>query len=274
MDTAADERGTAIYLYGVVPAGSPPPSDPPGGVGDAPVRVVPRGGLSAVVSEVPLSEFGHDRFRRNLEDPAWLEARVRSHEAVLAAFHGTGAVVPMRFGTVFRDDARVAEALASRRDELLGDLERFLGRSEWGVKVAVRREDLDRWLERTDEGVGELRRQAASAAEGRAFLLRKRLERASADAADRVLDELLDEAHRRLSDLAEDAVVARPGGALDGGPAEVVFAASYLVRKERAGRFGDAVDDLGRQRAVRGISLRLSGPWAPYSFTSGATRGG
>ena len=54
-----------------------------------------KGGLAALVSRVPLSEYGEEPVRARLEDPDWLEAKARAHEAVLEGALRPGAGRPV-----------------------------------------------------------------------------------------------------------------------------------------------------------------------------------
>ena len=40
------------------------------------------GDLAALLSPVPLAEYGDERLREHLEDISWLERTARAHEAV------------------------------------------------------------------------------------------------------------------------------------------------------------------------------------------------
>src|SRR5258707_13136802 len=76
-DTPVQEA-PGIWVYALAKRGEP---TLPGlaGVAGAPVRLVDADGLTAVVSDVTLEDFGEGALRRNLEDMAWLEAVARAH---------------------------------------------------------------------------------------------------------------------------------------------------------------------------------------------------
>ena len=71
---AQDER--AIWVYALAEREE---TALPGltGVAGGPVRLIDADGLTAVVSNVSLAEFGEEALRRNLENLAWLEAVAR-----------------------------------------------------------------------------------------------------------------------------------------------------------------------------------------------------
>ncbi|MCM0676284.1 GvpL/GvpF family gas vesicle protein, partial [Micromonospora phytophila] len=133
MSSTADLAPTAgparlevgAWLHGVARDVDPGLLTATGGMDGTPVRAVRAAGLVAVVSAAPLSEYGEEALRRNLEDLAWLERAARAHHAVVAALSRAGAVVPARLATVHHDDARVAGQLTARRAELTATLDRL-----------------------------------------------------------------------------------------------------------------------------------------------------
>src|SRR4051794_32347989 len=86
-DARCDERpsGTAVYVYAVAEADAGVPAPDLRGIGDAPVRVVmsEATGLRALVSDVPLEQFGDEALKRNLNDLPWLSAAALRHEATV-----------------------------------------------------------------------------------------------------------------------------------------------------------------------------------------------
>ena len=97
------------------------------------MALIDGGRLAAIASEVPLSEFGEEPIVENLRDPAWLERRVRAHEAVLETALRATPVVPFRFGTIYRGEEHVREML-SAHERLSEALDRVRDRVELGVK--------------------------------------------------------------------------------------------------------------------------------------------
>jgi hypothetical protein len=91
------------------------------GTAPPPLRVVEADGLGAVCAE-PAAE------------PATAEALWR-RETLLEALMEERALLPVRFGTVLRDEAEVARAVRERSRELRAGLERVRGAVELSVRV-------------------------------------------------------------------------------------------------------------------------------------------
>ncbi|GAA3541766.1 hypothetical protein GCM10022419_022330 [Nonomuraea rosea] len=98
-------------------------------------RTVEHDGLAAVVSTVPLSEYGERALRENLEDLGWLEATARGHHTAVDALARLRTTAPGRLATVFHDDQRVSDLLNARQDEIRRALSQVEGRTEWGIKM-------------------------------------------------------------------------------------------------------------------------------------------
>jgi hypothetical protein len=258
--SAADpaETGEGLWLYCVTSQGTTPEGD---GVaeGHAP-RAIEAAGLTAVVSTVPLSDFGEAGLKRNLNDMAWLEQVARKHEQVLERTLEDGPVVPMRLCTIYRSEKQVQALLAERREELTETLASLEGRGEWGVKVTA---DRQRVAERL-----RAREQAKPAGVGGAYLGRKQDELRLRDEVDATLDAAVQESHARLEEWAVASRILPPQRAeLSGHSGEMVLNGAYLVDDERLDGFRTVVEELGRQYGGdESIAFELTGPWPPYNF--------
>jgi hypothetical protein len=106
------------------------------GVGGEQVRAVSDSGLTAVVGSVDAKAFG-ERARADLmsDDLLTIERLGRTHHQVIACVAADGPVLPLRLGTVYRDDETVRTLLGRSSGEFAVILETFRGTEEWGVKV-------------------------------------------------------------------------------------------------------------------------------------------
>src|SRR6186997_1094831 len=105
---------TLRYVYGIVPATAAAVVDPAdiAGIDDARVRAIVDGALSAAYSEVDETEYGEAVLNERVRDLDWLAPRAAAHQSVNAKLlELTGVVLPLSFGALYRDDARVKEML-------------------------------------------------------------------------------------------------------------------------------------------------------------------
>jgi hypothetical protein len=251
----ATSVATGWYVYGVVPAGSDPAlfgATP--GVDVGPVVLVTAGSLAAIVSTVSLDEFDEEALRRNLELPAWLEEKARAHDRVLGGAVGRAPLVPLRFGTVYRDEEGVRRMLEERGAELVSSLERLHGRIELGVKAFL----LEAEASPDDSG---------TASTGREYLLRKQQARRSAVDTGAIVRERTQLVHERLASISDGAHANLPQPPeLSGRREMMLLNGAYLVPTESQERFAEAVEALRQEVGGDGIELVLTGPWPPYNF--------
>lgn len=209
-----------VYLYAITePVELPVPRQT--GLEDAPLCRVVGGSVAGICS-----------VHRNLV-PEATETEIARHAEVVEAIAAQEAVLPVRFGAVFRRGRKLRETLAAREGELAGALAHVAGRVELGVHVHR-------------EPPPEPPRTAG----GREYLLgRAAGQRQAREAAEAI--------HRRLAALAADAtlrVLPTPG---------LLLSAAYLVDRDAVSRFEAEVRRLDAERPE---AFLCTGPWPPYSF--------
>ena len=225
------------------------------------------GEIAALVSEVPLAEFGEERLHQNLNDVAWLEATAIAHERVLEAALAQTTVIPLRLCTIYASEESVRDMLARERPALTDALARLAGRTEWGVKVFADRNALEDAAARRSEDVAALRADIEALPEGEAYLKRKQLDAVAGEEADLLVDECVDAVHGRLAERATEALLnplQRPE--LSGRESPMVLNGVYLVEDAVTDAFHAEVDALKATYEPDGFEVELTGPWPPYNF--------
>jgi hypothetical protein len=257
---SAPEEGSALWAYCVLTPGDARAIPGIEGIerGSA-VECIDDGELAALVSEVPLADYGDERLREHLNDIDWVEQTARAHEAVLdqALTHAT--IVPLRLCTLFRDRDGVRAMLGAQRESLIAGLKALDGRAEWGLKLFVDPNQLE--PPESDDGESD----------GLGYLNRKQRERDAREAAGENASRYAAEAHERLAGLADAAranPVQRPEA--HGHTGDMVLNGVYLVRLEREAELMRLVEELRGQWAGDGVDLELTGPWPGYNFAAGA----
>jgi len=262
-------RRRGLYLYAVV--GTNPAASSAGagvrhalagdvlGVDDAPVHTIECDGLGAVVSEVDLQ-----RLAAVVEGsaPDLLAGLAQRHHAVvLASMDAVDRVLPLRLGTVLTGQDAARQFLHQRVGELSAGLREVDGCHEW--EIAIGHEDTV-----SDKGVPV---PTAPGTEsdvnvGTAYLLRRRDQLVASQRRREAQAETVAAVADAVRALAERVAAGRRSG---GG---VLFDESYLVRRETEDRFLATVDGYGDRLQERGLRLRLTGPWPPYSFVPATLR--
>jgi hypothetical protein len=264
------ELSLGSYVYCVVAGdASPAVADVRGVDPEHGVRVVRHRGMTALASSVPLTEFGAEPLKRNLNDVQWLERTARAHQGVVSRALAAGTTVPLRLCTVCSDDAGVREMLDREHDSLAAALARLAGREEWGVKlIGDPREVRDAARQRASRG-NDL---AASPGSGRAHLDRVRRDRVAREEVQRIARNAAQAVHRELRSQAAAARALRaPPRELSGESGALVLNGAYLVDRDRAAEFRALATELGERQRAHGMRLEITGPWPPYSFVGDTT---
>jgi hypothetical protein len=207
-----------LYTYGVVERADLE-LDVEGVGGATRAFTVDCGALSAVVSTVDTLE------------PAREEANLRAHDDVLrSVMEGDGgrAVVPMRFGMVFKNHETLENVLREGEHEIAESLESIEGCVELGVKLVA------------DAGAGA-DTAGAGGGDGPDW------EALRADVTERLSAASVREAEGEL--FSDRLVLNR----------------SYLVEHGAREEFNAAVDAIVDAHGDR-LSVQYTGPWAPYNF--------
>ncbi|WP_440064029.1 GvpL/GvpF family gas vesicle protein [Streptosporangium sp. OZ121] len=226
------------------------------GVAGAPVRAITHQGLVAYVSPVPLEEFGEEPLRRSLEDLDWVGGTARAHNRVVEAVAEEAPTAPVRLVTVYSTEDQVRDLLRRRHDDFTELLAHVTGCREWGVKAYA------------EPGTDAPRAEEAPAktdSPGRAYLERRRASLRGREDAWRRAARRAEDIHAALLSVSVAGHRHRPQDPQLSGREEVMLLnGAYLVAEDRREEFTAAVDALRSQ----GIEMQLTGPWAPYSFTS------
>lgn len=224
------------------------------GVAGAPPKLLPHHGLVAVVSEVPERDFAEGPLKAHLEDLDWLTATARAHQGVIDALTAVTTPLPLRLGTVFRDDSGVRVMMEAGEEAFRRTLDRLEGRVEWGVKVYL------------DTEAAETDRPPEKAASGRDYLRQRRTRSRSHEEMWQKAETFSRRLHESLSGRAEDFRLHAPQNpTLSGSAGRNVLNAAYLVPRGKSEEFVKAVDRT--KDDAPGLRVELTGPWAAYSFT-------
>jgi len=241
-------RNGTRYAYGVVRTDEIDGTDQPG-VFEAPVGLLDRDGLAALVSEVE----GPVPARRS---------DLLAHFRVLQDAAARGTVLPLRFGTVFDSDDEVVLELLVRRRPLL---ERLFEELDGAIEVAVRatydQETVMREILAGRRDIRRLSERTKGLPEDATYFDRIRLGELVAEALAATRERDGGEIRGHLAPLA----LAIVDGTLSS--ERMAFSASFLVARRRLGAFEEAVEALRRRGAGR-MEFRVTAPLPPYSFVS------
>ena len=250
------------YVYCVVSSDQDPVPDDLEGIDSRyPVQTLEQGDVAAIVSRVPLAEFGEEPLRRHLSDMEWLERTARRHEHVQEVVARAGTPIPMRLCSIYRDESGVRAMLTREGGALHEALSHLRGKAEWGVKAFA-------GAEAAESGPAD---STPEPADGAAYMQNRLQERRRDASAAARIDEACDALHTGLCAVAVDGVtLALHRPEVTGHELPMIFNASYLVADLDADAFHREVDRLTGELGPMGIEVERTGPWPPYNFVPGA----
>jgi Gas vesicle synthesis protein GvpL/GvpF len=250
-----------VYVYAILPR---PVSTPLTGIENRTIRWVIAHDLAAAVSDVPEDQFDEEPLNANVRDMGWLGPRAVAHQEINARLHEVAdAIVPLAFGTVFRDDDRVLQMLTEQAGALTTRLEEVHGAAEWVVALHLLREPDPAEVAAASSAVQALRAEVEASSPGRAHLLRRQLAELERVEARRLQAETATAVLERLRSVATDTYQeSLPADAAE----RPLLRASVLVPRADEARFLDTVHDLRERWPEPTYRVLVTGPWPPYRF--------
>jgi hypothetical protein len=238
---------TPTYVYGLVNADTELPPNLSGLGPSGRVSTIVHERIAAIVSDVPT-----DR-------PLGTRDDLLAHESVVDAVAKRAAVLPLRFPAVVTETGVVEELLAPHQERFLQVLAERDGMVQFTLKGRYERDTVLREITEADEEIMALRERVRDVPEDASYYDRIRLGELVVAAMEQRRDDDGRQILDRLAPTATDISTRQLGQ-----PDEVVNAA-FLVARDHAKQFDDAVEEVGRNLAGR-VRFRLLGPLAPYDF--------
>lgn len=198
------------------------------------------------------------------EDLETVKKWVLAHQSVVeAASDRFGTVVPFSFNTIIKNgSAGVKGWLESDFEMLSRKLASLEGKREFGVQLFLDRETAVKELLTGVKEIRELSEKINAAKSGTAYLYRQKLDKMVKDEIEKKAGELFSSLYDRIKRHSV-SIKAEAGKTGDG--LIMVANLSCLVEKEKVREFGKELDRF-KTESGKGLSVRFTGPWPPYSF--------
>ena len=250
-----------IYVYCVTHDAVTP--DVEGVDGSSRFGVASIDGVSAVFTAVDAEAFSQEAIDQRAGDLEWLGAIGYRHQAVVADLMKRTSIVPLRAFTLFSSEEALRAFLHEHAQSLKKTLERLDGKQEWTLRVEF---DPGRWSESLSSRVDSLRllqSEIESAPPGKAFLLRKKLEderkRSSKAAEQQVVGEIEQSVLEKLRCETLSETRERRDGAFP--------QINVLINRDEEAALQELHASLLDRYEAEGVTLALTGPWPPYTFS-------
>jgi hypothetical protein len=243
--------------------------------GNREVFVLPFRDLEAIVSEVALEAFASEEIQRKAqEDLNWIKEKAVTHARVVQEAMRKGPIlldlIPMKFGTIFNDRARLEEVLEKNYLRIREALERIRGKQEWSVKLYLKdRRKFEQVIKEKNETIKEKERKIADLPEGLAFFMEEELKEAIYEELDKELNNIVEDL---FMDLEKQSIASVKNKILEkeltGRQEPMVLNVAYLIPEEKIEDFNKEAQRLNQEIQANGFCLECSGPWPAYNFSA------
>jgi hypothetical protein len=257
---------TILYVYAIAAREALVAPAMEGVDGENRLRVVERGDLAALVSEVDAGAFSQETIDERAADLDWLGAIGYHHQQVVEEACRSSDAIPLRAFVLFSTEEALAEYLEHRAEELREILGVIAGREEWTVKLEFDEKTWTHTIERRAPSLAALAAEAEGAPAGKAYLLRRKMDEARKNAAREAVDAIAAEMEGRISRQLAVPVVAE----LSRTGSMPQF--NVLLERSRAAEMEQLAGELQREYGEEGVRPQLSGPWPPYTFVTRSER--
>jgi len=246
-----------LYVYAIGRAGHTLPDE-------LDVTALDVDGLTAFYAVVDAVEYSQAVIDARSKDVEWLGAIGYRHQSVMSALMRGGTVIPLRAFTLFANQSSLRNHLEKEREHFLRILDRIDGKQEWTLRIEFRPEQWNEALVSRFDSLQKLADDIKQAAEGKAYLLRKKLDdekkRVSRDAEMQVVGEVEKAVMEKLKcDTVAESRLQR-GGAFP--------QINVLINRDEEARLQELSEELTRRYEPEGVTLALTGPWPPYTFAT------
>jgi len=246
-----------LYVYAIGRAGHALPDE-------LDVTALDVDGLTAFYAVVDAVEYSQAVIDARSKDVEWLGAIGYRHQSVMSALMRGGTVIPLRAFTLFANQSSLRNHLEKEREHFLRILDRIDGKQEWTLRIEFRPEQWNDALVSRFDSLQKLADDIKQAAEGKAYLLRKKLDdekkRVSRDAEMQVVGEVEKAVMEKLKcDTVAESRLQR-GGAFP--------QINVLINRDEEARLQELSEELTRRYEPEGVTLALTGPWPPYTFAT------
>lgn len=251
-----------LYVYAVTREPATP--DTEGVDGTRRFGTATAGWVSAVFTAVPAEEFSQDVIDRRAGDLEWLGSIGYRHQAVVSDLMKSVALVPLRAFTLFSSEEALRSYLYDNNDALSEALDRLDGKQEWTLRIEL---DPEKWSEALTSRVDSLRElqgEIDSAAPGKAFLLRKKLDDEKKRASHDAEQELVTEVEREVLGKLGCETVAESRERRQGAFPQI----NILINRDEEAGLQELRSQLAARYEPEGVTLALTGPWPPYTFAA------
>lgn len=196
----------------------------------------------------------------------WLFTQQEVLDAVAEKFE---VVLPMSFDIIIEGKNRcdpeqtVKDWMEKNYEDFHEKMVWLRNKQEFGVQVILDTESLSEKLLETDEKLNAKKKEIDSKPEGIAYIERELLKELLKEKIEEEADKYFRDFYSMIKKYTADIVIGKAKKV--GGNKQMLMNLSCLVGKDMVAELGKELENIEN---MEGISVRFSGPWAPYSFVT------
>jgi hypothetical protein len=227
-----------------------------------PVELLKCGEVVAPFCRVPTGDWTGSVGDANLADLTWIGPRVLRHQQVIGRVKCCSPVLPVRFGTLFSTPEKLTPIIETHHERIVDFLRYVEDKEEWSVQGLIDRQKVEDHLFANHPGQAHLPKSP-----GARYLYEKRLRQDVTGSVQKWLDASALDIGRELQELSVDSKILRTRRSEDReGEGDMVFNWALLIASGSCEEFLDLIEVVGLRHEEAGLKLKVTGPWAPYSF--------
>lgn len=265
MDTIKE---TGFYVYGIISIREDDSVSLITGIdGIHHLEVLNENGLHAAVSRVNLNEFGQEKISICLDDMVWVEEKARRHFNIQQQLYSTGALIPVKFCTIYTGECNIREYLRSNACRFNKALSYFSDKEEWTYKAYCNKK---KFLEMNmEEERKQLQSQLINTSKGASYFMQKKLESTLDEKAKCKLLKIRENIWDNIKSLSDDAVVNKNlSRQATERNEDMILNAALLVSRKNTENLAALCRRLEEDLGAFNIYAELTGPWPVYNFSA------
>jgi len=195
---------------------------------------------------------------------------VLAHQKIVeTAWEKFGTVLPLGFDTIVKGGESISPEqnligwLKENYENLKAKIERVRDRVEFGIQIFWNRTVIAQDLTETNRELRKLKEEMEEKPPGTAYFYRQKMEQALRKALDEKADAFFKDIYERIKRYADDLRVEKTKKVDK--DKQMLINLSVLIHKEKTRSLGE---ELAKINESRGLNLRFTGPWPPYSFVA------
>lgn len=233
-----------------------------------PLFVYGFGKIQAVLSEVPLDEYGEEALQLRLNNPTWFEQTLRKHNSILGMIQKVASMVPMRICTICDTSDALTAFLNEHHDDFVSTLELIEGNQSWTFSITCNRRKLRLLTKKASNRVRAIQAEVSGKSPEEVHSLYVKLEAVLEEEARSVCKACVKHSHGTLSSFASKNLIHTLSGE-NGGESDMqeIFKCEYLISNQSKENFLSELHSLKESYKSLGFDLQVDGPYPPSQFT-------